>query len=428
MQALTGMNSAGPPDIIRVKAYKYICDISCNSYLGYNYCNYVDCSWSRNDYNQIVSTCDAKSAQRTVTYILKNPMNTCIQNPNTIPPSSISISCDYTPSTYALGIGCYILAIIGMLFAVGLLILAIVMRYDKRMARSHLVFIYLILTGSFLLNASIIPMVGNNTPASCITYPWMYFIALTFLYGPITMKLYNVDRLNKNPKLGKVLVTDKRVIQELSVLLSIDIILLIIYMVVDKPTAITRMVQYPGVYSSVSDVVCNYSINQNAYLVLIAIKAVMFILGMTKAISTWHVTADISESKQFAVGISVGGIAFLTGEFLDFTAGSSVIIKAVTTFVCATASVSLIMLPKFIVIERKKNKRISVDDTDDHNKPEPRSNGGTNSTSNNSISTNDIPTTALNNNNNVTKLRKKIVVAPSPSEFTNPEVIDIQNA
>eukprot|EP01041_Mallomonas_annulata_P003964 gene3964-7901_t len=348
-QPLKQLYAAGAPETVRALAYKDICDIQCGGrYLGYDYCDYRDCSWKQGDYNQIVSSCDAKKQLRTVTYELKNPDNDCIQNPRTVPPSSVHIDCEHLESNSSLGIACYILGIVGVFICFSILILSILLRNDTRMTKAtQPVFVYLFLSGAIALNASIFVYIGPNTSLSCIIQPWITNLAISAMYGPIVMKLNTVDRLNKNPHLSKILTDPKRIFQEVFALLCIDLIILILYTTLETPVSIDVEVEYLNTLNTVTNHICNANMNQKGYIILIVYKAVLFLFGMVKAICTWHVTAEVSEAKQFAVAISVGGISYLIGAFLGFSASSTIIMRCITTFICATASTLLIMLPKF---------------------------------------------------------------------------------
>ena len=106
--------------------HSLICNVACNGEaLGYTYCGYRDCTNKAGDYTQIVSTCDPRSATRTVTYELK-PGSTC-QHVATRDNAPQLITCEFTPFQSVYGQFDTALAIIGMI--VCSLILLVTWRY-----------------------------------------------------------------------------------------------------------------------------------------------------------------------------------------------------------------------------------------------------------------------------------------------------------
>ena len=347
VQPLSSNGAAGPSDVMRAQAYTQFCNIKCGGrYLGYTYCNYRDCTWDSGDFIQVVSDCDPSTSLRTVTYVLKHA-STCIQNPSKMPASPLHISCEYVDSASSIGIAAYVVSIFGALLSGCVLALSIMRRNDRKIVKSHPVFVYIFIVGAILLNLSSLTFIGPNTDTSCLLRPWVFNMCLTAMFAPIVMKLYTVDKLYHNPKLKKILVTDSRVMKEVLWLLSIDVVILLIWSIVETPREVDENNSYSGVQQGVVDRVCNTGLNQISNIIMMVYKICIFMVGIMKAICTWHVTAEISEAKQFAVAITIGGISYLMNLFLSFSSSSVVIVQVFGTFICANLSVILIMIPKF---------------------------------------------------------------------------------
>mmetsp|Transcript_20763 Transcript_20763/g.20862 ORF Transcript_20763/g.20862 Transcript_20763/m.20862 type:complete len:365 (+) Transcript_20763:2181-3275(+) len=95
-QPLVGRYAGGLSDEFRITVYRDMCNVQCNTYLGYDYCGYRDCSWDEGDYHQTVSSCDSEGITdfRTVSYSLIDGTNNCIRNPEAIPPITVRVGCD----------------------------------------------------------------------------------------------------------------------------------------------------------------------------------------------------------------------------------------------------------------------------------------------------------------------------------------------
>ena len=104
MNPLQTISAAPAANIVRETMYNSLCDLTCgNNVLGYNYCNYRDCTWNSGDFLQVVSECNPKIQKRTVTYVrVTNSNSTCYPNAATLPPSPVLIDCAYVYS----GISC----------------------------------------------------------------------------------------------------------------------------------------------------------------------------------------------------------------------------------------------------------------------------------------------------------------------------------
>lgn len=351
-QPLTSLSAAAPPDSLRRSVYTEICNIKCDAFLGYQYCGYVDCSFENGDFVQSVSTCDPATSTRTVTYKLVKGDN-CIQNPASMPQSSVSIACDHLEPSSAEGIVGYVLCVIGVCVCLGFLIFSFIKRNEKKGLKGNQLFIYIFMSGALGLNFTIISFIGDNTDNSCIVRPWIYNLFLSLMFAPIVMKLNAVDRLHNKPHLMKVLMTDSRVLAEVIGFLIIDLIILITWAVIQKPQMIMSPTQYSGVHYNVNDQVCNTGISQIMNLIMVIWKALIFLFGMLKAICTWHVTAEISEAKQFAVAITVGGIAYLVNVFINFSPGAGAFMSCIGSFLCANLACCLVMVPKLLPPKKK---------------------------------------------------------------------------
>ena len=199
---------------MRASTHKKICDIKCNNIaIGYEYCGYRDCSWLDGDYKQKMSDCDPVTGTHTVTYeLILGTASTCIQNINTIPPSSIIIGCTDVQPNYRYGKLATALSIIGMVICALVLIFVIINRKEKVIVKSQAVFIYIFIVGAFFMNFSILSLLGPNNDKNCLLRVWAFDISSTIMFAPLLMKLHRIDMLFRmSKKLKKLKINDSMV-------------------------------------------------------------------------------------------------------------------------------------------------------------------------------------------------------------------------
>jgi len=194
----------------------------------------------------------------------------------------VTIQCTYVPTTSSLGVLGYVFSGLGVLICLIYLIIAIWHRNEKIMKRSQPIFTYLFISGSILLNLTIIAYIGENTNQSCLIRPWVLNLSGTMMFAPLIMKLHRVDRLFNNPKLKKMKITDLSVLMQVSSLIMIDVILLLAWTFSSKPAEITQSTSYSKVLFPVEDHVCNTGLSETMEQVMLAFKALMLLFGVVK--------------------------------------------------------------------------------------------------------------------------------------------------
>ena len=355
VQPLNSLSIAGTSPSVRYDAQQNICKIECGGqYLGYNYCSYRKCSWDAGDYVQVVSHCDPRSEKRRVEYVV-TPGNICIQNTDQSPESPVYISCDYVDSSSATGIVCYFLCTFGIAFSLYLLTLGVYNRKERKFRKSQPIYVYVFLIGAIIMNCTVFAYVGPSKSTSCLLRPWMYNLALTIMYGPLVMKLYAVEKMFFSTKIKKIVSSERRVLLEILGLVLVDLVILLCWSLIDYRGVVVVHVKYGGLLDDVSDVVC--SSGNVAEYIMLGYKVCVLGLGMFKAVTTWHVSTDISEAKQFSVAIALGTIAYFMSIFVSLNISTTVLIRCVGIFLSGTMSVALIMIPKFM---KRKGPRHAV--------------------------------------------------------------------
>jgi len=348
-------NSIGTSLQQRIFSHHSVCDIKCNELLGYQYCNYRDCAIESGDYFQIVDDCNPSKLTRLVHYEVIGDcrFGSAARDPS-LEPLDTEIQCTFIPEASGMGASAYGFCALGVTCCVACLAMTIYFRKKTFIKRSQPVFIYIFIIGAMLLNFNILLYLGPVSNARCLMQPWFFNLSATLFIAPLLMKLDRVDKLFNNPQLKKIKITDSMVFFQVILLLIVDIFLLVLWTTLNKPQMVLRKTAYPGANFPVDDFVCNTGISESFEVVLLCWKILLLLFGVSKAVTTWKIPADISEAKHFAVAIyniSVfGGLAYFLSLLLStYSESTAVYLCIIGLFICSTTAVALIMLPKFLL-------------------------------------------------------------------------------
>ena len=188
VQPLTAIDSLGSSLAVRADVFERTCHIYCNgTMLGFDYCNYRWCSFADGDFVQIVSDCNPETEQRTVTYQLNPPNNTCLRNSIYEPSQPVYINCDFVVGSSAEGSTLTGLAAAGFSLTI---ILAPFAFFTPKARRNHdYLFQIMFIAGAAFLHLSIYLLQGSNSRQNCILRPWCINAAASVMLAPLIMKL-----------------------------------------------------------------------------------------------------------------------------------------------------------------------------------------------------------------------------------------------
>ena len=136
------------------------------------------------------------------------------------------------------------MSVIGMTVCVFVILFVVANRKEKIIKKSQPIFIYIFITGAFLMNLSILAFIGPNNDRNCLLRPWALDISTTIMFAPLLMKLHRIDMLfRSSKKLKKTMIKDHTVRNPLTFLLACDLctqeLLLCSAFMQAQPTAVT---------------------------------------------------------------------------------------------------------------------------------------------------------------------------------------------
>lgn len=220
--------------------------------------------------------------------------------------------------------------------------------------RSQPIFLFFSITGTLLLNLSILTFIGPNTTLNCKLRPWCFNIAATLMLAPIFVKLRRVQTVF-DAGMKKILVTDLQVVTQVLIFILIDIIILLLWNFIETPQEEFIATIYESVLDPVEDSFCNTSIKSTFEIIILVYKILLLAASTNLAKSTWNIPSQFSEAKQFAVAIYIilmsGTIAyFISSTIVYSNPAGAMILRVIGIFFAATTTVILLMVPKLRLI------------------------------------------------------------------------------
>lgn len=256
------------------------------------------------------------------------------------------------------------LCVIGCTISLALIIAVYILKKSVVIRRSQPIFLVLSITGTLLLNLSIAAFIGPNTNLNCRLRPWCFNIAATFMLAPIFAKLRRVRKIF-DAGTKKLVVTDLQVVSLVLFLLLIDVFILLFWNFIEQPGEAIITTYDKSVLGPIEDSFCNTSINSNFDIVMLVYKILILLASTNLARSTWNISSEYSEAKQFAVAIYIILIFGTVAYFISATVSHSnpvvaVILRVIGIFLAATTTVIVIMIPKLRLIYNNNDHKVLV--------------------------------------------------------------------
>jgi gamma-aminobutyric acid type B receptor len=266
-------------------------------------------------------------------------------------PHDFKIPCEYVPhthTTYRAFIGIATLISIIYVAAMGYV-------YKNReipiIKRSQYELLLVLLVGAILMNGASIVYGTEPSMVSCGLRPISISISFTLIFGSLFVKSLRVYRVFMQKKaMKKVRVTSFQMVKMLSVFLTIDIVLLVVWLSTDYPSP-THTLTTIQEHVHVDMLSCKHS-NFLFQALVIFWKALVLFAGLYITFLIRNVSSDFQESVWIfasAIVVLMGGIIILPLAYLvelpalvfyDFLASMLVF--------CTASVVALMIVPKIL--------------------------------------------------------------------------------
>ena len=250
-----------------------------------------------------------------------------------------------------------VIVIVSVLGAYSLLLHAFVYRYRNHplLLSSSPFFGQVIIGGSWFLYVAIAIMRWKSVEAVCSIIPTFLCIAYTLVIGTLFAKTWRLNRIFKGASLKSVRVSAWDVVLFISVLFTIDFIIIAAWLLIDRPVPVWET----DSTNSLQLITVCYSQHWNVwYSLLIVPKALEVFYGMYLAYNVRHINANFNESRYIGLAI-VHLIVFAVIVIpLDRALQNQLTVHylLVTLMLClgVFVTLSLIFIPKVYAIVYKR--------------------------------------------------------------------------
>ena len=178
-----------------------------------------------------------------------------------------------------------------------------ILRKAKMVKMTQPMFTALILAGDILLAITVILLLGENTPTSCVARLYMFNASFTFTFAPLLIKGWRVHYIfNVNPMKRKALISAARLITITLCFVAIDVSLATIatFGIGSNPEPVESVVYTKaGAYAQLT--YCGYHKNNTLVSVELAYKGFLIILACYLSFKVRHVVDVIAGSKTLLV-------------------------------------------------------------------------------------------------------------------------------
>ncbi|CAM9280664.1 unnamed protein product, partial [Pylaiella littoralis] len=219
------------------------------------------------------------------------------------PPAQADLTCVFVPIGSDLGITIVATAVFSGLYSALFLWW---IRWNRRtviVKLSQPFVCQLFLVGCIVLNITAACRVGVVSDPVCLARPWMLHVGLTFTSSCLYMKTYRVHRIfNNSSKLSRISITDRQLVSWVLSLVAVDVLLLLVWSLTDRPRKVTLVQYVDGIEATISGC-AGGSEFPSFSAILWSWKACLNIFGVIMAAKTWHCEDGVGESQQICLSV-----------------------------------------------------------------------------------------------------------------------------
>ena len=210
------------------------------------------------DHTFVVSKCDdTNKRQKEFRWLDASGLpadkpGTCVEVTSTYAlPSSVEVPCSYVMPTSSHGSFVTTLAFVGATYIFISLGMLILLKRAPIIKMSQPPFVAMSLIGCAGMCLSNLTNLGEMTDASCTNRVMAFNLCYTLMFAPIFAKTYRVYKVVNNVKLKKVSTDMTTMLIAVTMIIIFDIILLVVWEMVDPEKAVDEESGTPGVFNTV---------------------------------------------------------------------------------------------------------------------------------------------------------------------------------
>ncbi|RDD37872.1 Gamma-aminobutyric acid type B receptor subunit 2 [Trichoplax sp. H2] len=256
-----------------------------------------------------------------------------------------------------------IVSCLGILFSLAIMIYVAMKRHNRQIKMSSPKLNYCILFGCILCYISVIlngmdaALVGyENRKYACIAEIWFLSLGFTVAFGSVMLKTWRIFKIFTNVAKVKLIIKDIHLIFRLVQLLAIDIIVLILWTIIDPMTTTDVGIGQERQHDGQNIIryrfqACSSEQSIVWLITIFAFKLSMLLYGVSLAWRTRKVSIpSLNDSRS--LGLTIYNIFVLSstgvtvGMLSNNVLNAGFALKAAFVILCTTSSICLIFIPK----------------------------------------------------------------------------------
>jgi len=317
------------------------------------------CSTCTPYYN--VTECDAAGTRQVTTYphlqsqvcsSSGDSLVLCDRYINFSAGQTVTIPCDYAPASSPAG--AFLIVVLVFAALVQFVLMGLLWKYRET---NVIMYAQIYPTmgscmGGALMALGGIVFVGPNTTATCQLRTWLFNLTATVFFTPLFLKVYRVWLIFENPRLSRVVITNRRMARWMLSFLAVEIVWLIIWAGVAPTEPMCGAGVYTGLPSPVPTSFCGNT--QVVFPIVAALILCCYVTaGVVLSFMARKVSRIFAEREIIAACLNVAVIGGAVA-LLYFFAGLSV---QLNTFLvgfglawCSAVPCLILILPKLWLI------------------------------------------------------------------------------
>ena len=246
--------------------------------------------------------------------------------------------------------------IIGIIYVVAVGSVLAYRRHSKLVKASQPQMVAIVLIGEVLAFIRVFFGGEHPNPSSCMSMFWYGHLSYWIVFGALTIKTWRVYKIISNTSLKRVKITTWDVLRRTLVLISFAIVYLVVVHTVAVPELHEKIVTVSN--QSTFHIECSFKFPQFE-ITLYVMEACLLVYGAYMCNAARDAPSAINESKPISTSLSyitlISVIVLPFVSLIDLDNATIEIITALSFFVAAMISTSLIFLPKVFILAQGKD-------------------------------------------------------------------------
>ncbi|KAJ3097252.1 hypothetical protein HDU97_005051 [Phlyctochytrium planicorne] len=266
---------------------------------------------------------------------------------------------DYTEG---LGLAFEVIAGVMAFIALALFIIIIIYRKHKLLTSSSPIFMLIMVLGTLVAHGAIYAYTGEPTKASCIVQPWLVVMSFSITVSALITKNWRIYRIFRNKFQVKMNMKDEELVKACFALIGVNIVLMIVWTVVDPPQKALIPLPTSQFYSCRSN---NQAFGWGMIGGLLFYNMLLLLVGVFLAYSTRNVKGPFNESQY--IGYTIYTMVLLNIILLPLSYVESMgakfqyIFRAIAIEGSAAAVTINMFVPKIAMLFREKDNNVASD-------------------------------------------------------------------